>query len=156
QGGKATGDERLESSLGSSQKLAAAIKRLERRLNRAAASIEDSLAYLEGLQSLNSNGIARQIWMTHIGAFLAHRVTVSDEGDEFVCLHPWYFAKYVLRVCRALTGSKKVGGFLDKLLPSSWEGFDGEALKKGLAFLWTCAVWSVAYMMHYYTHGAGK
>jgi hypothetical protein len=156
QGGKATGDERQESSVGSSQQLAAAIRRLERRLNRAAASIEDSLAYLEGLQSLNPNGIARQIWMTHIGAFLANRVTLSDEGDEFVCLRPWSFASYVLRVCRALTGSKKVGGFLDKLPDSSWEGFDGEALKRGLGFLWTCAVWSVAYMVHYYTDGKGK
>src|ERR1700687_1238138 len=72
--------------------------------------------------------------MTRIGAFLAGRVTDSADGDKLVCLDPWCFAAYVLRVCRALTGSK-TGGFLDKLAKSSWEGFDGEALKKGLAFL---------------------
>jgi hypothetical protein len=58
-------------------------------------------------------------------------------------------------VCRALTGSKK-GGFLDKLAKSSWEGFDGEALKRGLAFLWTCVTWAAEYMVDYYSTGEGK
>jgi hypothetical protein len=114
------------------------------------------LDYLENLETVAPNSVARQIWMTHIGAFLANRITVSDEGDHFVCLDPWCFAQYVLRVCRALTGSKKVGGFLDKLSESSWEGFDGEALRKGLSFLWTCVSWAAAYMVHYYSYGDGK
>lgn len=155
-GGKATGEERPIDPVPPSKRLEAAIRRLERRLNRAAASIEDSLTFLENLQTLPPNCIARQIWMTHIGAFLANRVTVSDEGDHFVCLDPWCFAQYVLRVCRALTGSKKIGGFLDKLSESSWEGFDGEALQRGLAFLWTCVSWAAAYMVHYYSDGRGK
>ena len=94
--------------------------------------------------------------MTHIGAFLANRITESNEGEEYVCLHPWYFANYVLRVCRALAGSKTAGGFLDKIAKSSWEGFDGDALTKGLAFLWTCVTWAAAYMVHYYSNGEGK
>ena len=94
--------------------------------------------------------------MTHIGAFLANRLTESSDGEKFVCLHPWHFADYVLRVCRALTGSKKIGGFLDRLAKSSWEGFDGDALRKGLAFLWTCVIWAAAYMVHYYSDGEGK
>jgi tetratricopeptide (TPR) repeat protein len=129
---------------------------LERRLDRAAASIEKSLEHVEDLQSMAPNGIARQIWMTHIGAFLANRITESNEGEEFVCLHPWCFADYVLRVCRALAGSKKVGGFLDKVAKTSWEGFDGDALTKGLSFLWTCVTWAAAYMVHYYSNGEGK
>ena len=155
-GGKGTGGERQSDPLPPSKRLEAAIKRLERRLDRAARSIEDSLAYLENLQALPPNGIARQVWMTHIGAFLANRITVSDEGDHFVCLHPWCFAQYVLRVCRALTGSKKIGGFLDKLPESSWEGFDGDALRKGIAFLWTCVSWAAAYMVRYYSDGKGR
>ena len=156
QKGTATGEERPRRDETSSEKFEAAIKRLERRLDRAATSIEDSLKYLESLQSLVPNGVARQIWMTHIGAFLANRLTESSDGEKFVCLHPWHFADYVLRVCRALTGSKKVGGFLDRLAKSSWEGFDGDALKKGLAFLWTCVIWAAAYMVHYYSDGEGK
>jgi hypothetical protein len=156
QKGKATGEEKQRPDEPSSEKLEAAIKRLERRFNRAAKSIEDSLQYLENLQGLAPNGVARQIWMTHIGAFLTNRITESDDGDKFVCLDPWYFADYVLRVCRALAGSKKAGGFLDKLLKTSWEGFDGEALTKGLAFLWTCVTWAAAYMVHYYSNGEGK
>jgi hypothetical protein len=156
QKGKATGEEKRRRDDTSSEKLEAAVKRLERRLNRAATSIEESLQYLENLQSLAPNGVARQIWMAHIGAFLTDRITESADGDEFVCLDPWCFAAYVLRVCRALAGSKKVGGFLDKLAKTSWEGFDGEALTKGFAFLWTCVTWSAAYMVHYYSNGEGK
>ena len=62
----------------------------------------------------------------------------------------------ILRVCRALAGSKKAGGFLDKVAKSSWEGFDGDALTKGLSFLWTCVKWAAAYMVHYYSKGDGK
>jgi hypothetical protein len=155
-GGKGTGAERQADPVPPSKRLEAAIKRLEHRLDRAAGAIEKALAYLEHLQTLAPNGIARQVWMTHIGAFLANRITVSDEGDHFVCLDPWAFAQYVLRVCRALTGSKKAGGLLDKLSESSWEGFDGDALRKGIAFLWTCVSWAAAYMINYYSDGKGK
>jgi HKD family nuclease len=154
--GKATGEEKPQVEATPSKKFAAATKRLEHRLDRAAKSIEDSLQYLDNMQNLAPNGVARQIWMTHIGAFLAGRITESAEGDKFVCLQPWNFAQYVLRVCRALAGSKKVGGFLDRLATSSWEGFDGEALVKGLSFLWTCGTWAAAYMVHYYSNGDGK
>lgn len=156
QKGKATGDERRPQNHTTSEKLEAAVKKLEHRLNRAATSIEDSLEHLRDLQSLAPNGVARQIWMTHIGAFLAGRTTESSDGEKFICLAPWCFADYVLRVCRALTGSKKMGGFLDKLAKSSWEGSDGQALGKGLAFLWSCSVWAAAYMVHYYSVGDGK
>jgi len=156
QKGVATGGERPRRNETSSEKFEAAIRRLERRFDRAATAIEKSLQHLENLQSLSPNGVARQIWMTHIGAFLAGRKTVSADGDEFTCLHPWYFADYVLRISRALVGSKKVGGFLDKLGNSSWEGYDGEALIRGLAFLWTCVEWAAAYMVHYYSNGEGK
>jgi hypothetical protein len=78
QNGKATGDERLAQNHTSSDKLEAAVKKLEHRLNRAATSIEDSLEHLENLQSLTPNGVARQIWMTDIGAFLAGRTTESS------------------------------------------------------------------------------
>jgi hypothetical protein len=90
--GKATGEEKPPHSDTSAEKLEKAISRLERRLDRAAASIEESLEYVEDLQSLAPNGVARQIWMTHIGAFLASRTTQSSEGEEFICLHPWCFA----------------------------------------------------------------
>lgn len=156
QQGKATGDEKRRPDSTSSEKLEAAIRRLENRLNRAATALEVSLKDLDKLKNVAPNGIARQIWMTHIGAFLAGRATESDDGDKFVCLHPWNFADYVLRVCRALAGSKKTGGFLDKLETMSWEGVDGEALTKGLAFLWTCVAWAAAYMVHYYSSGEGK
>lgn len=156
QQGKATGEERPQSLRTPSEKLEKAIKRLERRLDRAAGALERSLEYVQDLANLAPNGIARQIWMTHIGAFLATRITESDDGEKFCCLDPWAFANYVLRVCRALAGSKKVGGFLDRLAESSWEGFDGDALKKGLAFLATCATWAAAFMIHYYSNGEGK
>ena len=125
-------------------------------MDRAATSIEGSLQYLENVHNLSPNGVARQIWMTHIGAFLAGRMTESAEGDTFVCLDPWHFADYVLRVCRSLAGNKQVGGFLDRLSKSAWDGFDGDALRKGLAFLWTCVAWAAAYMVDYYSTGDGK
>jgi len=156
QEGAATGGERPQRNETSSEKFETAIRRLERRLDRAASSLEKSLEYLGSLQTLAPNGIARQIWMTRIGAFLADKKTVSADGLEFTCLHPWYFANYVLRICRALVGSKKLGGFLEKLSNAAWEGYDGEVLIRGLAFLWTCAEWAAAYMVHYYSSGEGK
>ncbi|MGB7546112.1 MAG: hypothetical protein WBM14_00045, partial [Terracidiphilus sp.] len=156
QKGRAIGDERKLEDHTPSEKLATAVSKLEHRLSRAAKSIEGSLEYLEKFETLPLTSVARQIWMTHIGAFLAGRTTESTDGYEFVCLEPWHFANYVLRVCRALAGSKKIGGFLDRVPATSWEGLDGEALAKGLAFLWTCVTWAAAYMIHYYSNGAGK
>jgi len=137
------------------KKLGAAIRRLERRLIRAADSLESSLGYLDNLKTIPPNGIARQVWMTHIGAFLAGRKEKSAEGDEYICLKPWRFAEYVLRIGRSLVGSKKTGGFLDRLESSAWEGYDGEAMKKGLAFLWTCMEWAAGYTVHFYTSHNG-
>lgn len=156
QKGKATGGERRLVDHTPSEKLASAISKLEHRLARAAKSIEGSLEYLEKFETLPLSSIARQIWMSHIGAFLAGRITESSDGEEFVCLEPWHFANYVLRVCRALAGSKKIGGFLDRVPVTSWEGLDGEALAKGLAFLWTCVTWATAYMIDFYNVGEGR
>jgi hypothetical protein len=135
----------------STEKLETAVRRLDRRLVRAADSLESSLAYLNNLGKIAPNGIARQVWMTHIGAFLAGRREKSVEGDEYTCLRSWRFAEYVLRICRSLVGSKKDGGFLDRLDPSAWEGYDGEALVRGLAFLWTSVEWAAGYMVHFYS-----
>lgn len=155
QKGKATGEERKPELGLSSEALDRAVNRLVRRLRRAASNIEIALADREQLSTVPPQAVARQIWMAHIAAFLAGRVEQSDDGDDFVCLHPWCFADYILRVCRALIGSKP-GGFLDKLPSESWDGIDGEALKRGLAFLWTCVVWAAAYMVRYYGNGPGK
>jgi len=155
QKGIATGEERPPASDSSSDDLDRAINRLVGRLDKAASKLEMSLSDRENLSAVPPQAIARQIWMAHIAAFLAARVQQSHEGEDFVCLEPWYFANYILRVCRAFTGSK-AGGFLDKLPPDSWEGLDGESLKRGLSFLWTCVVWSAAFMVHYYANGPGK
>lgn len=155
QKGKATGDERTPEPGLTSEALDRAVNRLVRRLNRAASNIESALADREQLSTVPPQAVARQIWMAHIAAFLAGRVEQSDDGDDFVCLEPWHFADYILRVCRALIGSKP-GGFLDKLPSESWDGIDGQALKRGLAFLWTCVVWAAAYMVYYYVNGPGK
>ena len=153
--GKATGEERLPVTSSSSEALERAIDRLVRRLDRAATNLEKSLADREYLSLVPPQAIARQIWMAHIAAFLASRVEQSEDGEDFVCLDPWHFASYVLRICRALIGSK-AGGFLDKLPAESWEGLDGESLKNGLSLLWTCVVWAAAFMVHYYINGPGK
>lgn len=147
--GKASGEERKEAAAASSERLERAVRRLERRLDRAAAAIEDSLDYLDRLETVPPQALARQIWMTHIGAFLAGRPAVSDEGDEFVCLAPSVFAEYVLRVARSLVGSRR-GGLLDKVDESAWDSFDGENLRKGLAFLMACVNWAAAHLVDYY------
>lgn len=113
------------------------------------------MEFREQLDVVPLQSIVRQIWMTHIAAYLTGRVTQTDDGLEVKCLEPWYFADYVLRICRALTGSKR-GGFLDKIPQPAWESIDGDIIKRGLAFLWTCAIWATAYMVHYYTEIADE
>jgi hypothetical protein len=143
-GGRASGDERKGgSTLASQDSLKRASKRLARRLDTAAAAAEQLLAQLGEIEALPSQTLARQVWMAHIGAFLSGRRTVSVEGKEVLCLEPLAFASYVIRLCRALAGGKD-GGLLAKLPEAAWEGPDGETLRRGLAFLWSCAVWSTA------------
>ena len=145
-GGRASGDERKgASTLASQDSLKRASKRLARRLDAAAAAAEQLLAQLGEIEALPSQTLARQVWMAHIGAFLSGRRTVSVEGKEVLCLEPLAFASYVIRLCRALAGGKD-GGLLAKLPEAAWEGPDGETLRRGLAFLWSCAVWSTAHL----------
>lgn len=147
--GEASGDERVQAQALPLAVWDKAVDKLVRRLNRAASALERALEFREELDAIPLGSVVRQIWMTHIAAFVATRTTFTDDGTEVECLEPWYFADYVLRVCRALTGSKR-GGFLDKIPLSAWETVDGETIKAGLAFLWTCALWATAFMVHYY------
>jgi hypothetical protein len=147
--GEASGDERVQTLALPLAVWNHAVNRLVRRLNRAASAIERALEFREEFDAIPLGSVVRQIWMTHIAAFLAGRTTLTEDGTEIECLEPWFFADYVLRVCRALTGSKR-GGFLDKIPQSAWESVDGEIIKSGLAFLWTCAVWATAFMVDYY------
>jgi HKD family nuclease len=147
--GEASGDERVQTPALPTDAWDRAVSKLVRRLNRAASAIERAMEFREQLDAIPIAGIVRQIWMTHLAAFLAGRKTLTDDGTEIECLEPWYFADYVLRICRALTGSRR-GGFLDKIPQSAWDSADGDIIKRGLAFLWTCAIWASAYMVYYY------
>ncbi len=142
--GRATGEERKESpSLTSTEALKRASRRLQRRLDRAATALERALAYRKELTNIPAAGIARQIWMAHIAAFLTGREAPTSDGDPVVCLHERDFAKYILRVCRALSGGND-GGLLQLVSKESFAGPDGDSLKAGLAFLWTCLIFAVA------------
>lgn len=77
QKGRVTGAEREEVAEVTSEKLERAVARLERRLRRAADSIERSLEFLDKLKSIPPQAIARQIWMAQIGAFLCGRVVTG-------------------------------------------------------------------------------
>ena len=94
---------------------------------------------------IRAASIARQIWMTHIAAFLTERQVLSSENEEVRCLDARSFARYVLRVCRALAGGKG-GGVLSLVPPDTWAGPDGDTLRRGLAFLWTCCLWAAVYL----------
>jgi hypothetical protein len=150
QKGKATGSERDDVPRLTGEKLEKAVARLERRLRRAADSIEQSLEFLDKIKTVPTQAVARQIWMAQIGAFLSGRVVTSDDGDEFECLDPTALAEYVIRVARALVGSHR-GGFLDRLPGGLWETHDGEMVKRGLGFLRTCVVWATARLIDEYT-----
>lgn len=142
--GRATGQERKESSsLTSGEVLKRASRRLQRRLNRAATAVERALAQRKELTNIPVAGLARQIWMAHIAAFLAGREAPSSDGEPVPCLDPRDFAKYILRVCRALSGGK-AGGLLQLVSKESFAGPDGGTLKAGLSFLWTCLIFAVA------------
>ena len=151
QKGKATGAEREDVPTVTSEKLEKAVARLERRLRRAADSIERSLEFLDKLETIPAQAVARQIWMAQIGAFLSGRVITSGDGDEFECLDPTAFAEYVIRIARALVGSRR-GGFLDRLPAGLWKTSDGEMVKRGLGFLRTCVVWATARLIDEYAH----
>ncbi len=153
-GGRATGEESVQSATFASRgALERASRRLERRLVRAAKSIEKALEARKNLTTIPPASLARQIWMTHIGAFLAGRTTLSAENEEVLCLEPVAFADYVLRICRALAGGRD-GGLL-KLLPSdAWTSPDGETLQRGLCFLWTCSLWAAACVVNYWDNDA--
>ena len=155
QKGRATGSERDAVPRVTSEKLEKAVARLERRLRRAAGSTERSLEFLDKLKTVPIQVVARQIWMAQIGAFLSGRVVTSDDGDEFECLDPTPFAEYVIRIARALVGSKR-GGFLDRLPAGLWETPDGEMVKRGLGFLRTCVVWAAAHLIEQYAHAKHK
>lgn len=144
--GGPTGDERRESSrFASRAALERAARRLASRLKRSATSIEDALAMRKEAVGVRATSIARQIWMTHIAAFLAERQVLSAENEEVRCLDARSFAQYVLRVCRALAGGKD-GGVLSMMRPDTWAGPDADTLRRGLAFLWTCCVWATAHL----------
>lgn len=150
QKGKATGGERDELSRATTEKLEKAAARLGRRLRRAADSIERSLEFLDKIATIPTQAVARQIWMSQIGAFLSGRMVTSDDGDEVECLDPTTFAEYVIRVARALVGSHR-GGFLDHVPKGLWDTPDGEMLKRGLGFLRTCVLWATAYLIQEYS-----
>ena len=151
QKGKATGAERDDVPRVTSEKLEKAVARLERRLRHAADSIEQSLEFLDELKTVPTQAVARQIWMAQIGAFLSGRLVTSDDGDEFKCLDPTAFAEYVIRIARALVGSRR-GGFLDRLPAGLWKTPDGEMVKRGLGFLRTCVVWATARLIEEYAN----
>jgi hypothetical protein len=144
--GQATGDERRESiRFASRESLERAVRRLASRLTRSARSIEDTLSIRDKVVGVRASSIARQIWMTHIAAFLGERLVLSSENEEIRCLDARMLAHYVIRVCRALSGGKDAG-VLSLVPPETWAGPDGEVLRRGLAFLWTCCLWATAYL----------
>ena len=145
-GGRAAGDERRQSGrFASREALERAARRLVSRLQRSALSVEDALELRAESVGVRTASIARQIWMIHIAAFLAERRVLSAENEEVRCLDAATFARYVLRVCRALSGGKD-GGVLSLLPVDILKGPDGETLRRGLAFLWTCCVWATGYL----------
>ena len=87
QKGKATGAERDDLPRVTSEKLEKAVARLERRLRRAADSIERSLEFLDKLKIVPTQAVARQIWMAQIGAFLVvglSRRTMATKSSAWI------------------------------------------------------------------------
>lgn len=114
---------------------------MARRLDRAARAAEDALGMPEVARSASE--LARQLWMIQVAGFLAGREVLATDGPA-VCLAPEAFARYVLRLAHALVGGK-AGGLLTRAPASIWEGHDGENMKRGLAFAWTCVAWAAAH-----------
>lgn len=121
-------------------------RRMARRLDRAARAAEDALG--TAAFELSTAALARQLWMTQIAAFLAGREVGTADGPA-VCLAPEAFARYVVRLAHALAGGK-AGGLLARAPASAWTGHDGENMKRGLAFAWTCVAWAAAYMRRHW------
>jgi hypothetical protein len=145
-GGRATDEERQPGGrFASRDALDRAVHRRTARLERSAASVERALDAREQLRGVPVAGVVRQVWMTHIAAFLTERMTSCDEGYEVRCLDAAVFARFVLRVCRALGGGRD-GGLLALLPAEGWIGPDGETLRRGLAFLWTCCLWATDFL----------
>lgn len=154
-GGSGSGEERGEApSLTSKETILRAARRLQRRLDRAATAAEEALAHKTHLSNIPASALARQIWMTHIAAFLAGREIPTTDGDDVVCLEAIDFAGYTLRLCRALAGGKD-GGLLALVSEKTFAGPDGDSLKRGLSFLWTCAVLAVAETADYWSKAPG-
>jgi hypothetical protein len=149
--GSATGEERVPAGVAPAKAIERASARLARRLARAAAAIERALEAKDrrDLKEIALPSLARQVWMAHIAAFLAGRVVTSSENQEVLCLDEAQFAKYVLRVCRALAGGK-AGGLLALLPDSAWHGTDGEHVRRGLALVETCCLWAIMWVRNYW------
>jgi hypothetical protein len=143
-GGRATGQEKKESpNLTSTEALERASRRLRRRLDRTATAVEKALAQRKELTNIPAAGLARQIWMAQIAAFLTGREAPTSDGGLVLCLDRRHFAEFILRVCRALAGGKD-GGLLHLVPKDTFGGPDGDSLKAGLSFLWTCLIFAVA------------
>lgn len=149
--GAATGEERDIAGSATAKAIERASARLARRLGRAASAAEDALAAKDQrkLREIALPHLARQIWMTHIAAFLAGRTTISSDGKEVRCLDEEVFAEYVLRLCHALAGGK-AGGLLALLPETAWQAADADHVKRGLAFVETCCLWAVAWVRRYW------
>lgn len=153
---KGTGDERLGSGLLATRAaLERANRRLVRRLDRSAAALERLLEDSDKLSEIPVAALARQLWMMQLAAFLCGRRTQASDGTDFCCLDPLDFARYTLRTCRVLAcGDSRtlpVGveprRILRLVASTSWDGSEGEVLRRGLAFAWTCLAWSTATML---------
>lgn len=121
-------------------------RRLSGRLTRAAGRAEEMLGQTD--LKLEAGPIARQIWMMHIAAYLAGREIEVTDGKA-ICLAPLSFARYTIRMGHAMSGGKQ-DGLLACLPNTAWEGYDGENLRRGLAFCWTCVKWAAAYLVNHW------
>lgn len=145
-GGSATGEERRQrDDLPERVKFERAVRRLEQRLKLVSARAEALLEEMESLTEIPPRMLARQACMIHIAAFLCGRKQRLRDNSEIVCLHPRAFASFVLRMCRVLSGPRG-RGVLQGIRHEHWNSPDGETLRNGLAFLWTCAIWATAYL----------
>jgi len=154
-GDRADGSERQEREGPTAEQLQRAAQRVERRLDRAAAALEAALDRLPDALEIPPQSVARQIWMAQIGAFLAGRTMTASDGQTVLALSPLVFAEYLLRVCRAMVGSRR-GGFLDRLQPQFWQTEEGATLCRGLGLLRTAVVWATEHVMDAPTEGSGR
>lgn len=150
QKGKATGAERAKAAPGaSSASYARARDRLTRRLFRSSGAVHDILEQLKNVVAASPRALSQQLWMVHIGAYLAGRKVVASDDEEVECLDPFEFAAYVMRLAHGLAGGR-AGGVLSKVPTQAWDGRDGETLKRGLSFLWTCTQWATEYLLRFW------